>query len=476
MNLSEHESLRVSIWRVVGLAVLALTSAVFSAAASPQEIEAQVRADDAPVNMLRDLCDDHGGRLSGSSAAEAAMQDLEAALRELGYTPEREWFEMPGWERGEDSVRMIEPVERELRVAGLGYLEPSHAVVGRVVDLGDGGEAAFDRKFSRDAIGLFGPSASGRPNAVADRAKAAGLAGLLFINRVGGGQLLARTGGFHGEPLPLPVFSITQEEGFWMRRRLERDEPVTVAMASRSQGLAPQRVANLRVRIPGRSAETILVGAHFDSWDLGQGAIDNGLGIAQLYALARALRGQQLERTVELVWFSGEEQGLWGSRHEAERIAAGAPAPAVMINLDMVGVPIAVNALGDADLVPVLERWNTARGESVLPRGVENTPWMASDHTPYQLAGVRTVTFNAPIPAESVRYYHDFGDTFDKLTPELIRDSSAIIASLVVALAEEEELPTGRRSEVDTEKLFRDAKLDQRLDAVGLWPFGAAGK
>ncbi len=440
---------------------------------TPDAAEAQVQADDVPVAFLRDLCDDHGGRLSGSAANAAALDDLEQTLREMGFNPTRDWFEMPGWERGPDRVHMVEPAQREMRAIALGYVGPSEQHTGPVIDFGSGAAEDFDREIPPGAIGLFGPSSSGRPNEVTARALAHGLAGLLMINRVGGGQVLARTGGFHGEPLPLPVFSITQEEGFWMRRRLERDEPVEVSIEVRSRRLPPQRLANLHLRFPGKSADTIVVGAHFDSWDLGQGAMDNGLGIAQLLALARVLQGQSLERSVELIWFNGEEQGLWGSRHAVAQIRDEPnAAPILMLNLDMVGVPIGVNALGDDDLVPALQRWHEGRGvDRALEKGVENKPWIASDHTPYQLAGVRAVTFNAPIPADSVRYYHDFGDTYDKLTPELIRESAAMVASLVVALANDPDLPLGLRAPEVTQQLFLEAKLDGRLRAVGLWPF-----
>ena len=96
---------------------------------------------------------------------------------------------------------------------------------------------------------------------------------------------------------------------------------------------------------------------------------------------------------------------------------------------------------------------------------------MASDHTPYQVHGVRVLTFNAPIPRESVRYYHDFADTFDKLTPELIKDSSAIIASLVVELANADDLPTGVVPPEQVEQMLKDAKLEERLKGSGLWKF-----
>ncbi|GAB5561421.1 MAG: hypothetical protein SynsKO_30680 [Synoicihabitans sp.] len=450
------------------VALLALSPPSF--ALTPAEAEARVKADDATVTFLEHLCDDHGGRLSGSAANEAAMVDLEAELRRLGLEPVRETFPMPGWVRQDDSVTMLTPVHRELRALGLSYLEPTGPLSGPVVDLGQGAPEDFEQEIPPGAIGLFGPSSRGRAGDVGQRAIEHGMAGLLFINRVDGGQLLARTGGFHGEPLPLPIFSITQEEGFWMRRLLARGEPVEVGLQTRSFN-KPIEVDNLRVRIPGKSAETVLVGGHFDSWEKGQGAIDNGLGVAQLLALARVLRDADLDRTVELVWYNGEEQGLWGSRFAVDQGADAKNPPAVMLNLDMVGVPIGVNAMGHDDLVTLLDWWNETRGEGRLEQGVTNKTWMASDHTPYQVNGVRVITFYAPIRQESVRYYHDFADTFDKLTPELIKDSAGVVASLVVELANAPDLPSGLVPEDQVEAMLKEAKLEERLKGSGLWKF-----
>ncbi|MEO6244523.1 MAG: M28 family peptidase, partial [Opitutaceae bacterium] len=166
----------------------------------------------------------------------------------------------------------------------------------------------------------------------------------------------------------------------------------------------------------------------------------------------------------------GEEQGLFGSRHAAVRL--GETPVVAMLNLDMVGVPIGVNTLGDESLVPALERWHASRPEvKRLPKGVENINWLASDHTPFQLAGVRALTFNAPIPREAVRYYHDFADTIDKVSPQLIDDSAAVMIDLVLALANDSALRPERRSPTDTEKIFTRFGLEKRMKALGMWPF-----
>lgn len=417
--------------------------------------------------MLTRLCDDFGGRLTGSPSNQGALEQLAAELRALGLQPEFDAFRMPGWERGADSVALLAPLARPLRVAALSYTQPHAASEADVVSIGAGEEADYPADV-RGKIALLDPSSARSTRDTVRLAVERGARGLLFINREGGGLLLARTGSFVGEALPLPVYSLAQEEGRWLQRLLARGRPVSVRMETRSR-CREVETANLRLVFPGRSPERVIVGAHFDSWDLGQGALDNGLGTAQLFALAHALRGRELARTVELVWFNGEEQGLWGSRHAAARLG---DAPVVaMINLDMVGVPVAVNALGDGSLVPALERWNAARGERKLPLGVENINWFGSDHTPYQLAGVRAVTFNGPIPRESVRYYHDFADTIDKLPEQIVVDSTAIIGDALLALVNDASLGAFRRPPEDTLKLFTAFDLQRRMQGIGYWPF-----
>lgn len=447
--------------------LVATALAVLTLAAGPRLGAAEPPT---PHALLQELCDDFGGRLTGSAGNAGAMKRLEDALRALGLKPERQPFTMPGWARGDDRVELLAPFERRLRVAALSYSEAHAAFEAAVVDIGQGRAGDYP---AGDVSGKVGLLAAGTPlqaREIAVGAQARGLRGVLFINREGGGQLLARTGSLTGEPLPLPIYSVAQEEGLWLQRLLARGQSVRLRMETKSRCL-PVKTTNLVATIPGNESGRVIVGAHFDSWDLGQGAMDNGIGIAQLYALARALRDTKPQSTIELIWFNGEEQGLWGSRHAASLIDQD---PIVaMVNLDMVGVPVSVNALGDESIVPALQRWHAARPEAArLPKGVENINWVGSDHTPYQLRGIRAVTFNAPIPRESVRYYHDFADTIDKVPPKLIDDSVAVILDVVLALANDAELGAWRRTREDTVKLFTTFGLEKRLRAIGLWPFG----
>lgn len=434
-------------------------------------IVADALADTAGHEFLTRLCDDFGGRLTGSPANQGALERTVAELKALGVEARLEKFKMPGWVRGQDEVMLLAPLQRPMRVAALSYTQPHEKFEAEVIDIGQGREEDFAKLDARGKIGLLAPHTTVPRGQYEKAALKHGMRGILFINRVAGGQLLARTGSFNGEPLKIPVYNITQEEGYWLQRLLQRGQTVRVSMHTTSH-CEEIETANIVATFPGRTADTIVVGGHFDSWDLGQGAMDNGIGTAQLYALAKVLktRSPQNERTIELVWFNGEEQGLWGSRVHAPTLAARPVA--AMINLDMVGYPLSVNALGSDDLVPVLEAFDVTLGAHKLKQGVGNINWFGSDHTPYQLAGIRSITFGALIPPESVRYYHDLADTIDKVEPKLISESTAVIAALVYRLANVPGLPTERVSPAAVEASFRKFDLQNRMRGVGLWPFG----
>jgi hypothetical protein len=70
-----------------------------------------------------------------------------------------------------------------------------------------------------------------------------------------------------------------------------------------------------------------------------------------------------------------------------------------------------------------------------------------------------------------VRYYHDLADTIDKVAPQLIDDSAAVVIDLVRTLADDASLGAWRRPAPETEKLFTRFGLEKRMRTMGLWPF-----
>ncbi|MFM1850328.1 MAG: hypothetical protein RIS54_12 [Verrucomicrobiota bacterium] len=454
--------------------LLILSLAAPLAAQPVQEVQDAIVADalahNSAYEFLGHLCDDHGGRLTGTTGNQTAMLDTLHQLQAMGIDARLQTFKMPGWVRLEDEAVMVAPIHRKLRAVTLSYVQPHEPFEADVVYLGDGSEKALEGLDAAGKIGLLAPNALQRRGGYNEYAEGLGLKALIRTCRVNGGQLLCRTGSFQGEPISVPVYCVTQEEGKWMQRSLARGLPVRLRLHTRSY-CKEIDTANIVATFPGKTADTVIVGGHFDSWDLGQGAIDNGLGTAQLFGIAKLLQQHAREnlRTVELVWFNGEEQGLWGSRMHVPTIL-DRPITA-MVNLDMVGFPKSLNTLGFADLVPVLQAFDATLGERKLEKGVDNVNWFGSDHTPYQLAGIRAITFGAYIDPDAVRYYHDFGDTFDKIDPVMVAESTATIAALTYYLANVEGLDATRLDEAGAIALFRDAKLVDRLKHSGIWPF-----
>src|SRR4029078_10572816 len=116
-----------------------------------------------------------------------------------------------------------------------------------------------------------------------------------------------------------PTFVITSEQYARLVRLAEHKDPVTVRVSLETE-ISPANVDahNIVAELPGgaRKDEIVMIGAHFDSWHTGTGTTDNGVGSAVMIEVMRILRtlGLPLQRTVRLGLWSGEEQGLLGSR------------------------------------------------------------------------------------------------------------------------------------------------------------------
>lgn len=458
------------------LSLLVLSFLPFSfAAAAAQEVDPRAAiAGDALLNegayeLLATLSDRFGPRMIGTQGHRDSLEYLEVKLAELGVATRRQNFEFPGWERGEARATLVEPLNRDLRVAALGYVAETPEIEGELVYVENDKLEAYEPGELAGKVLLLKPNLTFPPEALQELAER-GVRGALLINRVGGGQLLARVANHLGKVPPFPLLSITQEEGLWLRRLLEEGKTARVRLKTSSSN-GPMVGTNLIATIPGRTDQRVLLGGHFDSWDLGQGAMDNGLGVAQIYEVARLLsaHGPENLHTVELVWFDAEEFGLWGSRYYVEQ--EDLDRLRVMINLDMVGRPIAVNAMGFDDLVPPLEAFSADLGSWSFDEKVGNKPWLGSDHHPFIMEGVPAITFNAPIDADAVRHYHDLGDTFDKIDREMLGRSSAIVALLVYDLANQAERPADRSTPEETAERLRKAGLEERLKKAGQWPF-----
>jgi hypothetical protein len=121
-----------------------------------------------------------------------------------------------------------------------------------------------------------------------------------------------------------PIVAVTPEHYNRMYRILKRDIPVTVEVEVRNRiGQAVEQAANVIGEIPGTdlASETVMIGAHFDTWHASPNASDDTSGVAVVLEAARILKavGARPRRTIRLAFWAGEEQGLHGSREYVRR-------------------------------------------------------------------------------------------------------------------------------------------------------------
>lgn len=228
------------------------------------------------------------------------------------------------------------------------------------------------------------------------------------------------------------------------------------------------------VDLPGTEhpEQLVIVGAHLDSWDLGTGAIDDGFGAAAVLAAAETLLRSNAEskRTIRFVLFTGEEQGLLGSR---AYLAAHQQELANVIcafALDWGQGPITkIPLAGHSEFRSALEQFTAAVADF---QKLEVTPGylFATDAYSFTFAGLAGIAPFQESPDYSLEG-HSAADTLDKVDPGTLARDSGLLALMSFWVADYparlgELWPAGKTAET----LERDNQKPM-LDALGFWPF-----
>ncbi len=426
---------------------------------------------------LGELCDRVGGRTAGTQSARAGEDWALGLLRDWGLPVVRtEDFPVEGWERGTLDAAVLAPIPWTMTALAHGFCPTQADVTASVLDLGHGESADYVAAGERvrGALVLCDEGASAGARVLHRSEKLAlaiehGAAGLMILSSAHGA--LPRTGTCHGGEAPIPSLGIAQEDGLRLRRMLlAGEEPtVRVAMTNRIvQGTARNVIAD----IPGRELpdEIVLAGGHLDSWDVAQGATDNGLGSAIVLEAARALSavGLRPRRTLRFVLWAAEEIGLHGSKNYVGRHEGTLDQHAAVMNFDMTGDPYGYWTPGHEAGHPLLTALATQLAPLGMTRDHGARAGLHSDHQPFMLAGVPVVGLLARLAPEGGRYYHSVGDTFEKVRlPDFCRAAS-VAAHTLWAIADAERAPWTRMSNAEVRAMVRAADLEGALAADGV--------
>ena len=416
--------------------------------------------------QLAHLCNNIGPRLSGSPQAQQAVQYVAAEMRRLGLEVRLEKVMVPHWVRGQESAELVRftgqapQTTQKIVLTALGgsVATPDEGLTAEVVVVDSfehlaslGREkiagrivlfnARFDKQmaaqgFADDAYGQAvayrgaGPSAAARLGAVAS-----------LVRSVGGADYrLPHTGafGYAGDAPKIPAAAVTAEDADLIAY-LTNQGPVRVHLTLTPRTLPDVESYNVIADLKGSEhpEQVIIVSGHLDSWDLGTGAIDDGAGVAVAMQAAQLITrlGLRPKRTIRVIAWMNEENGLMGGRTYAENHKAEFANHVAAIESDLgaghpVGFSAHVNARALAMLRPIAAVLQ-ASGAGII-RQSQNAE--GADVSPLDAAGVPTL---AQIQDNRTyfNYHHTAADTLDKVVPRELAENAAVVAVLAYAIA-----------------------------------------
>jgi hypothetical protein len=263
--------------------------------------------------------------------------------------------------------------------------------------------------------------------------------------------LLNMTGGWRTDrgtdrgnaPEPLPALFMTHDHYALLWRLASRPAPAhTRVMVEINNTFVPGPVTvyNTVGELPGseKPEESVVVGAHLDSWDLGQGTTDNGTGTCVVLETARILAksGVKPKRTIRFCLFTGEEQGLYGSKEfvKAHKDEMARTSLAIVHDTGT-GRVAAVTTQGHDSLKGIFEKEFTSLKDLGV-KEINSRRMNGSDHQSFDGVGVPGIMFQQD-PAEYRLTHHSQSDTLDKAKePDLVQGAQvmAIMATRVANL------------------------------------------
>jgi hypothetical protein len=287
--------------------------------------------------------------------------------------------------------------------------------------------------------------------------KAEGVVAILNQDdRAKDGRLNAEAAGSYKakDSLAPPTFIVTGEQYNRMARLVEKNVPVKVRVDLEAEySKDDQESYNIVAEIPGGSKkdEIVMLGGHFDSWHTGTGATDNGAGSAVMMEAVRILKtlNLKLDRTVRIALWTGEEEGLLGSKAyvkehfgdpDTMKITEEHAKLSGYFNLDNgSGKVRGVYLQGNDAMRPIFDQWLSAfRDQGVSTVTIRNTG--GTDHLSFDAVGLPGFQFiQDPLDYGTLTHHSDI-DTYDHLQAPDLMQAAAVIATVVYDAANRGEM------------------------------------
>jgi Zn-dependent M28 family amino/carboxypeptidase len=426
-------------------------------AATAAALRDKALTDKTGWTILESLTTDIGPRNVGSPGAARAKDWGLATFKALGFSNVRaEQFAKPSWIRGEESASIVAPYAMKLSILGLGNSVPTPAggieaeivVFTTLGDLAAAPESAVKGKIvvinqpmtrTQDGSGYgagtvvryVGPALAGKKGAVAYLTRSVSTSD----------SRQAHTGAMaYADGAPkVPAGALGVPDADLLQRLASRGKPVKLKLNLQSHVDEKAVAWNVVGEIPGSSKpeELLVIGGHLDAWDPGEGAIDDGAGVAITTAAAKLLGDlpKHPKRTIRVVMFGSEETG--GSSEAYMAAHKDEVARTVFTGESDSGGDLIFEArlpVGSADHPAMKAALNTLAPLKIfLARG--EVGHAGSDVEGLQEAGVPA----AALSQDASRYFdlhHSADDTLDKVKPESLAQNIAAWTTLLYFVAD----------------------------------------
>lgn len=421
--------------------------------ANAERLIKEALADQFAWNRLAELTDTYGNRLAGSENLTRAIAWAVETMRQDGLdNVHTEKVMVPRWVRGNESLEIVDPPRHAIPMLGLGgsIATPPDGIEADLIVVKSFEELAQRAAEVKGKIVLFnaaytsygqtnqyrtsGATAASRLGAVGSLVRAIGPVGLRTPH----------TGGMsYAEGVTrIPAAAISAEDAERLQRLADRGRRIRLRLRMEARFEPDVESANVIGEIRGSEwpDEIVLVGGHFDSWDVGSGASDDGVGCIVTWEAARLMKklGIVPRRTVRVVLFTNEENGLRGGNAYRDAYLKQAEQHVLAIESDSgVFAPARLGFTGSE----AAQRMMRDIGGLLTPLAFPDIGpgGGGADIGPIAQAGrVPMLAYQG----DSTRYFtihHTAADTVDRIAPEEVSKAAAALAAVTYLVADAQE-------------------------------------
>lgn len=411
-------------------------------------IEASLK-DSSTYERLAELCDTFGPRFSGSQNLEDAIDWILEEMKQDGlYNVHGEEVTVPHWVRGKEAAELIEPHRKNLNMLGLGgsIATPRTGIRAEVLVVKNFDELEARKEEAKGKIVLFnapfttyGETVQYRYRGAPAAAKAGAVASL--IRSVGPYSMdTPHTGvmAYEENVRKIPHAAITVEDAMMLQRIQDRGQKIVVKLQMSAKMLPDAISRNVVAEIRGseKPEEVVVIGGHIDSWDVGQGAMDDAGGCVVAWDALNVINnlGLKPKRTIRCVMWTNEENGLGGAKAYRDAHMNELDNHVLAVESDAgVFAPKGFGFSGSPEGLKIIREI----GKLLEPIGAGEIRdgGGGADIGPMKPYGVPLAGLNVD-GSRYFWYHHTHADMMDKLNPDEVNRCKAAMAVLAYVVAD----------------------------------------